>query len=249
MTAKFLIRFDDICPTLNWGKWARVESVLNLHDVKPMLAVVPDNRDPKLMVDPPNPDFWALVREWQARGWTIGIHGYQHAYTTVHAGLVGLNRYSEFAGLPYADQKQKIENALAILSKENVAAQAWIAPAHSFDSTTVGILVEKGVRIISDGFYFRPVEKMGATWIPQQLWDFRNLRLGLWTVCFHPNDFSERSIIKLDRNLTAFRGAVISLSEVLLRYHPRPEGFLDAKFSKFWLWKLKRRIRKRRSRS
>src|SRR5207237_4343284 len=101
--------------------------------------------------------------------------------------------------------------------------QAWIAPAHAFDSTTVEVLLEHGVSIISDGFYFRPVQKMGAMWIPQQLWDFRHLPLGLWTVCFHPNNFSEESIIKLDRDLTTFRGAVISLPEVLIQYRPGPE--------------------------
>ena len=206
-----------------------------------MLAVVPDNRDARLMVDTPNPDFWARVRDWQARGWTIAVHGYQHSYVTKEAGIVGLNAYSEFAGLPYADQNQKIENALAILSKENVAAQAWIAPAHAFDQTTVRILLEHGVRIISDGFYFRPVQKMGATWIPQQLWRFRRLPAGLWTVCYHPNMFSEESILQLDKDLTRFQGLLVSLPEVLTSYDARPETFLDSTFAKFWLWNVTRR--------
>src|ERR1051326_483182 len=108
MTARFLLRFDDICPTLNWRVWSRLESILERHRVKPLLAVVPDNRDAKLMVDAPDPDFWARVRDWQARGWTIALHGYQHAYVTTDSGIVGLNAYSEFAGLAYAEQKRKI---------------------------------------------------------------------------------------------------------------------------------------------
>lgn len=241
MTAKFLVRFDDICPTLNWRVWTQVETILDRHAVKPMLAVVPDNRDVKLMIDPPNPDFWPRVRDWQARGWTIAMHGYQHEYTTNDSGIVGLNAYSEFAGLPYADQKRKIENALAILSRENVAAQAWIAPAHAFDQTTIAVLLDHGLRTISDGFYFRPVWKMGATWIPQQLWQFRSLPFGLWTVCYHPNRFSEQSIMKLDKDLTRFRGMLVSLPEVLSSYRPQPERAVDAAFSKFWRWTLTRR--------
>ncbi len=240
MTAKFLVRFDDICPTLNWGVWNRIESILDRHGVKPVLAVVPDNRDAKLMVDPPRPDFWQRVRQWQARGWTIAVHGYQHAYVTQDAGLVGLNRRSEFAGLPYAEQKEKIEKALSILARENVAAEAWIAPAHAFDETTVQVLVENGLRIISDGFYFRPVERMGATWIPQQLWQFRRLPAGLWTVCYHPNDFTEEAIAGLDKDLTAFRHLLVSLPGILSSYRAGPETLVDTTFSRLWLWKLTR---------
>ena len=28
MTAQYLIRFDDICPTMNWAIWSRIEAVL-----------------------------------------------------------------------------------------------------------------------------------------------------------------------------------------------------------------------------
>jgi predicted deacetylase len=244
MTARFLVRFDDICPTLNWRVWRQVESILERHDVKPMLAVVPDNRDARLMVEPPNPDFWQRVRGWQAKGWTIAIHGYQHAYVTNNPGIVGLNSYSEFAGLPHLEQKQKIESALSILSRENVAPQAWVAPAHAFDETTVQVLIDNGVQVISDGFYFRPVKKLGATWIPQQLWKFRRLPAGLWTVCYHSNQFSEDSIARLDADLQTFRSLLVSLPDVLARYPAQPETFMDATFSKLWLWTLTRRSRR-----
>ena len=241
MSAKFLLRFDDICPTLNWRVWTRVESILELHGVQPMLAVVPENRDPKLMVDPPNPEFWPRVREWQSRGWTIAVHGYRHEYVTKDAGIVGLNARSEFAGLPYDEQKEKIEEALTVLLDEEVAPEAWIAPAHAFDATTVRVLLECGVRIISDGFYFRPVQKLGATWIPQQLWKFRRLPAGLWTVCFHSNEFSEDAIIKLEKDLEEFRSMLVSVPEVLRQYVARPENAVDTAFSKLWLWQLTRR--------
>src|SRR4051812_3907072 len=128
MTAKFLVRFDDICPTLNWSVWTRVESILQRQGVKPILAVVPDNRDAHLMVDPPNREFWRRVREWNEQGWTIAVHGHQHAYTTKNGGIVGLNASSEFAGLPYADQRRKIEAALTIFSAQGLRPQVWIAP-------------------------------------------------------------------------------------------------------------------------
>lgn len=242
MSARYLLRFDDVCPTMNWSTWDRVETILDRHGVKPILAVVPDNRDPKLTIDPPNPDFWPRVREWQRRGWTIAVHGYQHDYATRDAGIVGLNPYSEFAGLSYNEQREKIAKALAIFAAENVTADAWIAPAHSFDETTVRVLLEHDVRIISDGFYLRPVKKLGAVWVPQQLWRFRRAPAGVWTVCCHSNEFSDRAIDRLDRELGRFRDAIVSLPDVL-REDIRPESLLDVAFSRLWLAMIRQRRR------
>src|SRR5213594_2026420 len=63
--AQYLLRFDDICPTMNWRVWAEIESVLIQRRLKPILAVVPDNRDPGLQVDTPVADFWERARAWQ----------------------------------------------------------------------------------------------------------------------------------------------------------------------------------------
>jgi len=103
--ARYLIRFDDICPTIDWYIWNEIETMLISANVSPILAVIPDNRDPKLMVDPPVADFWQRVREWQKRGWTIGLHGYQHIYVNNNSGILSLNKRSEFAGLSYDGQK------------------------------------------------------------------------------------------------------------------------------------------------
>jgi len=243
MSARFLVRLDDICPTMNWDIWNQVESTLQRRSIKPILAIVPDNRDPKLIVDAPKADFWMRVRDWQAQGWTIAIHGYQHTYVTQNAGIIGLNRYSEFAGLSYTEQKLKIEAALAILDREQIQPEFWIAPAHAFDETTVRVLVEHGIRLISGGFYLRPIKKLDATWIPQQLWSFHRMPVGLWTVCFHSNNFSESRIRQFDHDIERFQKAIVSVPEVLKEYAPRPENRADAWFSRFWLQLAKTRRR------
>src|SRR2546422_4041289 len=63
MTAKYLLRFDDLCPTMNWDVWSEVDGILRDADVKPILAVVPDNRDEKLQCGEPNSHFWEHVRQ------------------------------------------------------------------------------------------------------------------------------------------------------------------------------------------
>src|SRR5215472_8164987 len=101
MGARYLIRFDDICPTMNWVIWERVEKILVSTGIKPILAVVPDNQDPRLRAAEPNLDFWNKVRGWQSRGWTIGLHGYQHLASTRDGGVLKINKWGEFSGLKF----------------------------------------------------------------------------------------------------------------------------------------------------
>src|SRR5262245_40457250 len=104
----YLLRFDDLCPTMNWSIWSEIEAILIEYGIRQILAVVPDNQDPVLQVDSPANDFWKHVRHWQNRGWTIGLHGYQHRYVSSHPGIVTLRKKSEFAGLPVVEQEEKL---------------------------------------------------------------------------------------------------------------------------------------------
>ncbi len=53
MKTGFILRFDDLCPTVNWDVWNRIEELLVEFDVKPILSVIPDNRDKALIVSRP----------------------------------------------------------------------------------------------------------------------------------------------------------------------------------------------------
>lgn len=244
MSAKYLVRFDDICPTMDWSIWGKIESVLNKHSIKPILAVVPDNRDPMLMVDPACEIFWERVRAWQAAGWTIALHGYQHRYETTHSGLLGVNSFSEFAGLSYVEQRAKLVQAVAVFSTHGVRVDGWVAPAHAFDATTVKILLELGINVISDGFASRPVKRLGAVWIPQQMWRFRAMPFGVWTVCYHHNHLSDSAIGQFEMDVARFAHVITSVDQVVRGYPIKPVGFLDATMSLAWLTalRLKRRL-------
>jgi predicted deacetylase len=234
MNAKYILRFDDFCPAMNWVVWEQIESILNKHNIKPIIAVVPDNRDPKLNVAPPREDFWEKVRAWQAAGWTIAIHGYQHVYSTQNSGLTKINKYSEFAGLSYEEQRDKLEKGLAIFAKNNVRADAWIAPAHAFDENTVKALLDLNINVISDGYYFRPVKRLGALWIPQQLWQFQAMRFGLWTICFHHNAYSVTDIIKFERDVEKYASNIVAFNQVTQDFATKDINLLDNIMEKFW---------------
>ena len=228
MTGSYLIRFDDLCPTMRWDVWSEIERVLIEFEVNPVLAVVPDNQDPVLKVSPARRTFWDEVRAWQARGWTIGLHGYQHVSATHDGGIVGIARDSEFAGLPEDEQKTKLRNAIEIFQRQRVTPDVWVAPAHSFDQNTILALKTFGIRVISDGFALAPHEDpAGVLWVPQQLWRFRWRPYGVWTVCHHHNYWTEKDVATFRADVRKYRETITSLPSVLRSYSGRRRRLFD----------------------
>jgi predicted deacetylase len=235
MSVKLLVRFDDMCPTLDWAVWQRLEAVMIEEGVQPILSVIPDNQDPELYQGEPHERFWDTVRGWQARGWTIGLHGYQHRYVTKEAGIIGLKNYSEFAGLPLQEQREKLRKGLEIFARESVHPDVWVAPAHSFDANTVQALVSLGIRTISDGLTLYPHrDTQGVLWVPQQLWRFRNAPFGVWTICLHHHDRLYLDSEYFRRCVRQHRAAVTSLPEVVEAYANRKHSWTDAAFAALW---------------
>src|SRR5205085_4316777 len=152
----FILRFDDICPTMRWDIWSEIEDALVSSGVKPVLAIVPDNRDPVLQPGPPAKDFWQRARRWQDLGWTVALHGYQHLYVARDGGLVTLRKKSEFASLPASDQKEKLRRGLKIFAREGIKTRVWIAPGNAFDEVTVSLLRQFGIATISAGWFWKP---------------------------------------------------------------------------------------------
>ena len=243
MRATYLLRFDDLCPTMNWGVWNEVETTLVELGVRPILAVIPDNRDESLRIDPPEEAFWERVRTWQARGWTIAVHGYQHLYVTEARGLFGWNHRSEFAGLTYEQQDEKIGRSVEIFRRERVEPEAWIAPNHSFDLTTLAVLRNHGIEIVSDGLGLYPYrDEAGMIWVPMQTWRLEPRPPGVWTVCLHHNHWKARDVDAFRRDLAKLAGRMTDMAAVLERYGGRRRGWVDRLFAA--QRGLKKRIRR-----
>ena len=223
MAVNYLVRFDDITPTMNWCVWDRIESLLDKHRVRPIVAVVPCNKDGTLSVSDPNPYFWSRVREWQSKGWGIGVHGYQHLFHTTESGLIGLQARSEFAGLPLKDQSEKLKKAIAIFHNEGVSPDIWVAPAHSFDVYTIEALLSLGITSLSDGLFPFPQNRFGMFWVPQQMWRFRKMPSGVWTVCLHVNDWGDVELTNFKEQLIKYKSKIRDFSYVKAKYgsaHP-----------------------------
>jgi predicted deacetylase len=201
------------------GHWTRLEALFDSLGIKPLVAVVPDNQDPVLQIDAPDPGFWERVRVWQAKGWTIALHGYQHVFHAVDRRQLLLPFYdrSEFASLPLAAQAEKLRAAWALCQSHGVTPTVWIAPAHCFDRVTLTALREvTPIRIISDGIARDAYDEAGFFWLPQQLWSLAPRRSGLWTVCLHPNSLREADFDRLAEQLASpgYRERIIAVDQV-----------------------------------
>ena len=108
MTAKYLIRMDDACPTMDHDKWEYLEKILDEFSIKPIVAVVPKNVDDYLNCKESDPLFWEKVISWQSKGWSIAMHGYEHDMHFTDADLIlPFYKRSEFAGLSYDKQAKR----------------------------------------------------------------------------------------------------------------------------------------------
>jgi predicted deacetylase len=186
----------------------------------PILAVVPDNRDPELQVSPPDPAFWNCMRALEAAGAAIGLHGYRHICASRGRSLVDLHRISEFAGVPAETQRAWIGEGVGILRGHGLDPKIWVAPRHGFDKDTIEALMEEGISLLSDGFTRAPFLRSGMTWIPQQLWAPVEKEHGLWTICVHPNTARDAEIAGLRGFLAAHASQFTSLDRVLFDFAP-----------------------------
>lgn len=215
-TTKVGIRFDDITPTMNWMKFYKIQRVLDELGIKPLLGVVPDNRDDNLKVDRENKEFWNWVRECQAKGYSIAMHGYQHLYETKKGGLLPVNHFSEFAGEDVALQNKKITEGKKIFDKHGVGTNVFMAPGHSFDKTTIKILSQQGFQYISDGYgrhvYYR--KECPIRFIPIMSED-EYLREGyeLTTAVFHLNTCDRNMLRNCEMFLRKNRKIIVPYSD------------------------------------
>ena len=219
MPAQYLFRLDDASPYMNSRKWEEFFTLFDAFHAKPIVAVIPFNRDPMLTHGPRNDLFWDSVREWQAKGYAIALHGYEHVYTTTKRGLVGVNDFSEFAGVSAELQATMLAEAYRKFEEEGVVPDIFVAPGHTFDENTLRALRSvTRIRYISDGFYRYPVERDGFRWIPQQLPHPTLKRKGVWTVCYHPETANAGEIRELQDFLSRHSDLVVGHAE--LRYDP-----------------------------
>lgn len=221
------IRMDDITPDMDWERFHTFKKMLDKLDIKPLIGVVPDNRDDNLHRAEAYDDFWKYIKELQDNGWCIALHGYQHVYTTSKGGLFPLNRFSEFAGIPLSQQRMMIQEGTEILKQHGISTDIFMAPAHSYDRNTLKALKEFGYNKITDGFGKSPYRWQELTFYPISFMlssSFKKKK-GITTMVVHTNEIDDAGMKRLEELLQSHRDSLISY-ETYLMTESADRGFL-----------------------
>lgn len=214
---KIAIRMDDITPDMDWERFLAFKEILDQHKIKPLIGVVPDNRDENLHKAKEASDFWEYVKLLQEEGWSIALHGYQHIYTTKKCGVFPLNDFSEFAGIPYSSQKSMLMKATQILNRNGIYTDIFMAPAHSYDKNTVKALLEIGYRKMTDGFGRHPYLWRGMIFYPISFKQSNTLKQkkGFSTLVIHANTLTDEDLKRYQIMFTEHADKMVSYCDIL----------------------------------
>ena len=197
MNNKILLRFDDICPTMNWQAWDQAIRIMKQYNCKPLIGVIPNCQDPDLKIDNANNDFWNYIKELQNIGFTIAMHGYKHLLDSEGKALVTKRRESEFAGLSYNEQLYKLQAGKQIMESHGINTDIFFAPAHSYDENTIRALKACGFKYMSDGKTLKSVTREGILCLPCRTGGLpRMIYKGAHTAVIHAHEW--------ERNKKAF---------------------------------------------
>jgi Uncharacterized protein conserved in bacteria (DUF2334) len=247
--ARYLLRFDGLCPTMSRPNWDRFKAIIDEFDIRPILSVIPDNRDDRLSIERPDPEFWDRMRSMETTGAVIALHGYRHTCDSSNRGLIPLHRRTEFAGVSESTQQEWIRRGLQILRSHGLNPRIWVAPRHGFDRGTLRALQKEGISYLSDGFARVPFTREGITWIPQQLWKPVSKSGGVWTICIHSNIAGNWLADRLRDFLQDHTNQFTSFDRLVEEYRPEPLRPTERIYAAVSLWTtVASRHRRRRAR-
>lgn len=245
---KIAVRLDDITPDMDWERFYKFKSLLDQYQVKPLIGVVPDNRDENLVNKKTRgpEDFWAYIKELEKEGWVTAMHGFRHTYTTGRGGIFPLNNFSEFAGVPFDRQREMLAKGRGILEEKGIDTDIFMAPAHSYDGNTLKALKDTGFRALTDGFGDYPYRFKGLVFYPIsfQLGSTFKKAEGYSTMVVHTGTVSEEDLKRYKGYFEDENVQWISYKEYLSqppkerRFPGRLKEFLMAK-GKYLLVKLR----------
>ncbi len=213
-----LIRMDDITECMNWEKMNKCEDLFDKYKIKPLLGIIPINKDPELLKFPKNIDFWNRVSNWKNKGWEITMHGYNHLYTQRSDKKKDLFNYggnSEFYGLDYNTQLNKIKKGLEEFKKRNINIRSFFAPNHIYDENTLKALKNSNIKIIIDGYGLFPFYKNDILFIPQLFYKEIFLPIGIQSTQMHINDWNDESFKKFEEFIEKNKPKIVNLDYII----------------------------------
>jgi len=180
----YFIRIDDLRP---WMDKEILENIISFFDklnIKPLLAIIPDW--------PEDDEFWNVIKKLQSKWYVIWLHWFNHQLekNPVNSkSIIPIQNFSEFVWKSIEEQENKIKEWLEIFEKNWIKTNIFVAPAHWLDKNTLKVLKKYWFKYVSDWFFLYPKKINWLIFLPQQLWQFRNIPFWYKTICLHLEDF------------------------------------------------------------
>lgn len=221
---KFIIRLDDACPTMNEENWMKIEKLLNKYNIKPIVGVIPDNKDEAFNYQKIEAFWEKYPKKWQENGWIIAQHGCYHKYDYIN------NIRTEFYGKSFKEQEKLISDGLKKLNSHKIYPKCFFAPNHTFDDTTIDVCTKlKCFEFISDGYAFYPYSYKGMLFFPSVFDTPHKISSsGIFTFVYHPNTITDNKLEKLENfiknNIDNFD---VDFNEIIQKYNNRKINIKD----------------------
>ena len=184
------VRFDDVCPTMDKDQFEKAFLLMRKFNVKPLLGIIPDNKDVEQNIDKEDELFWEWMRSLQEEGFCIAMHGFVHVYDNESPKtIVCGKKHSEFAGHSYEVQFEKIKEGKKILNSKGVFTDVFFAPGHSYDRNTLRALSANGFKYLCDGLSTKPYFQENIKCIPCRTFK-KTKSKGIYISVNHPSEWT-----------------------------------------------------------
>ena len=213
-----LIRIDDVCENMNWNLMSKLESLFDDYSIKPVLGVIPNNRDEDFLSFPRKDNFWDQVRKWQDKGWEIVQHGDTHIYDRLCSKKSDYFEYgggSEFFGHPLNVQEKRIKNGLEKFKREKINIRSFFAPNQTYDENTFIALKNCGINEVIDGYGLMPYTEKNVKFIPQLFEKVVLLPFGIQSTKLHLHVWDENDYKKFENFIKINSKKIITYDQAL----------------------------------
>ena len=233
-----LIRMDDIAENMNWRLMKKCELLFDKHNIKPVLGVISNNKDPDLQKHESNERFWDQIRAWKEKKWEISMHGFTHVYDneTFKKDYFNYGGKSEFFGHSYQEQYSRINKSLKIFEREKINIRSFFAPNHTYDLNTFNALKNNKINNIIDGYGLIPFKMHGLNFIPQLFYKEILLPFGIQSTQIHLNYWSDKDFLKFENFIIKNKSKIITFDTSLKKIS-------ENNFYKFINWSVKQGLK------
>ena len=214
-----LIRLDDIAENMNWDLMEKSELLFEEYGIKPILGVIPNNKDNELLSYSKKNNFWEQVRNWRDKGWEIAMHGYTHVYDKIckNEDYFNYGGGSEFCGHTLETQISRIKNGLQKFKNEKIKIRSFFAPNHTYDKNTFIALKNFRINEVIDGYGLMPYIENDIKFIPQLFYKVFALPFGIQTLQIHLNYREQKDFDNFEKFIKKHSNKIITYDQAIAK--------------------------------